>query len=427
MAIEYGAKNRYRAYGIPSLDLTFADRKSLVDRISGNNLITFTRSTTGTYVGSDGLIKTAAVNEPRFDHNPLTRESLGLLVEEARTNYFFAYASPNYNTSSAAVYSTYSDSRFGAAENAHSWTWPSAAGAIELGWFNPGSVSTTGNDVQYTISFWAKANQAYTMSSGIVDERRQGVTFATSLTTSWQYFGFSTPAGIADDGAGTVYFRWLRDAVNHAIPAGLRIDFAAVNLERGGFPTSYIPTTGSTVTRASDVATIQGSIWLNIWNVGGAGNSILAEGTLAYTTTAPYPGGPVMYAMDGNNGGVFSKQWYSYLEANRGPIDGTGGGGGAAELFHGAVTSRGPGTFKSCMTFDVPNDRLKSSWNTVLSEQSGNAAYFNSMWALGANPGLTIGGKDLGSNRHAWCGCIKRMSIYSVGLPDAQLQALTVT
>ena len=86
MAIEFGPKDRYRTYGVPSLDLPFADRKSLVDRISGNNLITFTRSTTGTYVGSDGLIKTASVNEARFDHNPATGEILGLLVEEARTN-----------------------------------------------------------------------------------------------------------------------------------------------------------------------------------------------------------------------------------------------------------------------------------------------------------------------------------------------------
>ena len=45
-----------------------------------------TRASSGTYVGSDGLINTAATNEPRFDHNPTTGESLGLLVEEQRTN-----------------------------------------------------------------------------------------------------------------------------------------------------------------------------------------------------------------------------------------------------------------------------------------------------------------------------------------------------
>jgi hypothetical protein len=37
-------------------------------------------------VGADGLIKLAGVNEPRFDHDPSTGESLGLLVEESRSN-----------------------------------------------------------------------------------------------------------------------------------------------------------------------------------------------------------------------------------------------------------------------------------------------------------------------------------------------------
>ena len=75
-----------RARAVPSLDLRFADTKSLADAVTGQSLVTFTRASTGTYVGSDGLIKTAAVNEARFDHNPSTGESLGLLVEEARTN-----------------------------------------------------------------------------------------------------------------------------------------------------------------------------------------------------------------------------------------------------------------------------------------------------------------------------------------------------
>jgi hypothetical protein len=74
------------ARAVPSLDLRFAENKSLTDAKTGASLVTFTRASTGTYVGSDGLIKTATTNEARFDHNPITGESLGLLVEEARTN-----------------------------------------------------------------------------------------------------------------------------------------------------------------------------------------------------------------------------------------------------------------------------------------------------------------------------------------------------
>jgi hypothetical protein len=52
----------YKANEIPSLDLRFADDKSLVDATTGTNLIDFTRASSGTYVGSDGLIKTATTN-----------------------------------------------------------------------------------------------------------------------------------------------------------------------------------------------------------------------------------------------------------------------------------------------------------------------------------------------------------------------------
>jgi hypothetical protein len=64
----------------PNLYVNFAGSKTLDPRIN------FSRASTGTYVDADGLIKTAAINRPRFDHNILTGESLGLLVEPGRTN-----------------------------------------------------------------------------------------------------------------------------------------------------------------------------------------------------------------------------------------------------------------------------------------------------------------------------------------------------
>jgi hypothetical protein len=69
----------------PTLDLAFAATKALDPRI------TFTRASTGTYVGSNGTLRTAGINEARFDHSPLTLESLGLLLEEARTNTISFY------------------------------------------------------------------------------------------------------------------------------------------------------------------------------------------------------------------------------------------------------------------------------------------------------------------------------------------------
>ena len=64
----------------PSLNLDFANSKELDSRI------TFYRDSIATYYDSKGILKYANVNEPRFDHDPLTGESKGLLIEEDRVS-----------------------------------------------------------------------------------------------------------------------------------------------------------------------------------------------------------------------------------------------------------------------------------------------------------------------------------------------------
>ena len=64
----------------PDLDLQFARDLALDHRI------TFTRASTATFVGSNKLIQSASNNVARFDHDPATGESLGLLIEGQRTN-----------------------------------------------------------------------------------------------------------------------------------------------------------------------------------------------------------------------------------------------------------------------------------------------------------------------------------------------------
>ena len=50
------------------------------------NLLNFERASVATYYDADGVLQTAAIDEPRLDHDPATLEPLGLLVEEERTN-----------------------------------------------------------------------------------------------------------------------------------------------------------------------------------------------------------------------------------------------------------------------------------------------------------------------------------------------------
>jgi hypothetical protein len=73
-----------------SLDLQFAADKSLTARKGPTPV--FTRASTATFIGSNGLIQSAAINAARFDHNPITLACKGLLIEESRTNLVFPSA-----------------------------------------------------------------------------------------------------------------------------------------------------------------------------------------------------------------------------------------------------------------------------------------------------------------------------------------------
>ena len=64
----------------PVFNFDFANSKELDSRF------TFYRATRATYVDADGLVKYVNQNVPRFDHDPNTGKSLGLLLEENRSN-----------------------------------------------------------------------------------------------------------------------------------------------------------------------------------------------------------------------------------------------------------------------------------------------------------------------------------------------------
>jgi hypothetical protein len=64
----------------PTLNLDFANSQSLDPRI------TFTRGSIGTRVNKNGLIEIVPANQPRFDYDPISGECKGLLIEEQRTN-----------------------------------------------------------------------------------------------------------------------------------------------------------------------------------------------------------------------------------------------------------------------------------------------------------------------------------------------------
>jgi len=273
-------------FGTSPLDLRFALQKTLDPRI------TFTRASTGTYVGSDGLLQTATTNEARFDHNPTTGESLGLLVEEPRTN------SLTNNTMVGAVAGT--------------------PGTLPTGWpFQSGgglglSVSIVGTGTEsgvayldWRISGTASAATAATISFG----RVSALTAQTWTTSSYLKLAAGSLSGVTlmtldliEETVASIFVTGsqvsitlpttnslitqrptasrtltggatvaqLRTNLTVSVSSGSTVDFTIriglPQLEQGAFATSVIATSTATATRAADVASITGSNFSSWYN-----------------------------------------------------------------------------------------------------------------------------------------------------------------
>ena len=88
LGLRMGLNSRQGGGGdLPSLDLAFALDKTLTARKGPTP--GFTRSSTATFIGSNGLIQSAIIDAPRFDHDPVTGLCKGLLIEDTRTNLIF--------------------------------------------------------------------------------------------------------------------------------------------------------------------------------------------------------------------------------------------------------------------------------------------------------------------------------------------------
>ena len=272
-------------FRLASLDLRFADKKTLADRVSGNNLITFSRASAGTYVDSDGLIKTAAIDVARFDHGPVTGESLGLLIEENRTNQLLrnvTFSDSLWTKSNISVLDDQIVAPNGAAE-ADKLTATNTAN--EARHIRQDSTIITGKT--YTQSVFAKAGevtvlqiapsskftndfQNFDLSTGQLGSGGSGTATIEAYPNGW-YRCSLTRDSIGGTGQGRMLFALVESATSTRVEsfqadAGDGLYIWGAQLEASTFPSSFIATAASTVTRSPDIASIEGtdfSSWYN--------------------------------------------------------------------------------------------------------------------------------------------------------------------
>ena len=265
--------------------LDFAKTKKL------SPLITFTRSSTGTYVDRNGVIQTAAINQPRFDHNPTTYQSLGLLVEEARTN------SISNNTMVGAVAGTPGTlpTNWTLSQNAALTQQIVGVGVsggvtyVDIRLSGTSSGSAVNINVESITSIVAANGQSWAFSLylalvGGSTSNVAGIRLRAALYSSTPaYLGelVATPIDLTSSlssvltrqaattgtisNASTAYVQpYIAITVGVGVAIDITLRIGLPQLEQGAFATSPILTSGAAATRAADVATITGtnfSLW----------------------------------------------------------------------------------------------------------------------------------------------------------------------
>lgn len=404
----------------PTLNLNFARSKKLDPRI------TFNRTSSATRTNALGLIEVVSADTPRFDHsyNSTTGSvnSLGLLIEESRSN--LVTYSEQFNDVSwlsgniGIVTNTTATISPDGSTNAEKLV-ATAVNGEHLIYKNPGISTGT-----YTLSVFAKA-AGYNFIGIRIDDVITSTQRITLFDLSNGTVGVSanvtsssiTPypngwyrCSITATGQVQNYVFQIYPTNTNAIWTGdgtSGVYIWGAQLEAGAFPTSYIPTMASTVTRSADNASITGANFSNWYNPN--------EGSVVTIVNTASGYGSVAQVYCSISDGTENNRMVLYRV----------GGGLRGEV---AVTVSSVQT----NLFPTIDDALNSSkykMGFAYKTNDMNAVFAGSIssgittYSVPTSTQLNIGDRATGSR--ILNGSISQLIYYPVRLPNVQLQSLT--
>ena len=354
----------------------------------------------------------AAVYSLPIDHNPITFDPLGVLIEEQRTNlrtYSEQFDSGVWTNSASAVTANTSTSPDGGV-NADKLSEDTTSNIHRLANF----ASYTSGTV-YTWSVYAKQSGRFLYINAAAIAAR--AVFHLSNGTTSAAVGTST---ITDVGGG-----WYRCSVTGTAPATTSTSmFMQINnsyaasdltylgdgtsgiylwgaqLEAGSFPTSYIPTVASQVTRAAD----QVSILTSAFGYNAAESTLVVEALI-----------PNINGVPSNLLSTTANILYTYrLNSTTMYLYGLTGGAFMVGIAAGGAPSASFNKFAWAAKQD--DFAISANGGAVSPDTLGN------MPASATT--LQIGGYDNGSTKKA-DGHIKRITYFPTRKSNADLQVLT--
>lgn len=255
----------------------------------------FTRNGPASYYDPDGVLRVMAApaNQPRFDHDPTTGESLGLLVEEARTNnqtHSNNFAT-NWTLGGAGTGAVYPNSALAPDGTVTASKLACASSRFLSSPANGYGGGNTGVAYNISTGAYVSTNVGSPTAHGAIPVGNgwYRVHMTASGVTCSVYAKAVELSQISIQLYAGSFFIYSSDGSTGNTTNGILIWGAQV--ETGAFPTSYIPTTTSAVTRPADLLTIEaplpsaGSIYIDARSLGSAVDTTLLSAAPASPST----------------------------------------------------------------------------------------------------------------------------------------------